>query len=48
MIQDIQDLDNLVKLGLTKEEIEGYLNFFAVNFATPLATIFEELEYEKH
>ena len=48
MLQDMQDLDALVKLELTKEEIEGYLDFFAVNFVTPLTTVLQGFEYEKH
>ena len=47
MIQDAKDLDDLAKLNLTQEEVEGYLVFFANNFITPLSTIFEEALYEK-
>ena len=48
MIQDMNDLDDLVKLGLTNEDIEGYLYFFAANIVNPLTTVFEGSAHEKH
>lgn len=47
MVQNIQDLDDLAKIGLTNEDIEGYLDFFAVNIVKPLTTVFEGQKYEK-
>lgn len=44
MIQDMNDLDDLNKIGLTNEDIEGYLDFFAVNIVKPLSTVFEGME----
>ena len=48
MIQDINDLDDLANIGLTREDIEGYLDFFAINIVKPLSTVFEGIEHEKH
>jgi hypothetical protein len=48
MIQDMKDLDDLSRIGLTKEDIEGYLDFFAANIVKPLTTVFEGVEHEKH
>ena len=48
MIQDMNDLNDLAKLGLTNEDIEGYLYFFATNIVNPLTTVFEDSAYEKH
>ena len=48
MIQDMKDLDDLAKIGLTNEDIEGYLDFFAANIVKSLTTVLEGVEYEKH
>jgi hypothetical protein len=48
MIQDMKDLDDLVKIGLTKEDVEGYLDFFADNIVKPLTTVFEGTQHEKY
>lgn len=48
MLQDQKDLEDLVSLGLTNEEIEGYLEFFATNFINSQATILQDIEYEKY
>jgi len=42
MIQDKNDLDDLIKIGLTQEDVEGYLDFFADNIVKPLTTVFED------
>ena len=47
MIQDMKDLEDLTKIGLTNEDIEGYLDFFAANIVKPLTTVFEGVDYEK-
>ena len=47
MIQDMKDLDDLDKIGLTKEDIEGYLDFFASNIVKSLTTVFEGTNHEK-
>jgi len=47
MIQDMTDLNDLRGLGLTNDDIEGYLDFFAINIVIPLTTIFEGTN-EKH
>lgn len=47
MIQDINDLNDLTNLGLTNDDIEGYLCFFAANIVSPLTTVFEDSAYEK-
>jgi hypothetical protein len=47
MIQDMKDLEDLTKIGLTNEDIEGYLDFFAANIVKPLTTVLEDAEYEK-
>ena len=47
MIQDICDLDALTELSLTKDEIEGYLEFFAANFVFPLTTVLRGFDYEE-
>ena len=44
MIQDINDLDDLAKIGLTREDIEGYLDFFADNIVKPLTTVLEGIQ----
>jgi hypothetical protein len=48
MIQDLNDLDDLKKIGLTQEEIEGYMDFFAINYVNPLSTVFNGAINEKH
>lgn len=48
MIQDNKDLDDLANIGLTRKDIEGYLDFFAINIIKPLSTIFEGMDNEKH
>lgn len=40
MIQDIKDMNDLILFGLTEEETEGYLEFFAINIIKPLSTVF--------
>jgi len=47
MIQDMKDLEDLIEIGLTNEDIEGYLDFFAANIVKPLTTVFEGVDYEK-
>ena len=42
MIQNLQDLRDLDRMDLTKEEIEGYLEFFASNIVKPFTTVFED------
>lgn len=39
MIQDMKDLEDLMEIGLTREDIEGYLDFFADNIVKPLTTV---------
>lgn len=48
MIQDMKDLDDLINIGLTSEDIEGYLDFFAANIVKPLSTVLEDSEHEKY
>jgi len=39
MLGELEELDRLRRLGLTEEEVVGYLEFFATNKIKPLNTV---------